>query len=181
MSYVYSNQRSYANTGSGIAAFALLAPMSYFATNGIKSPVAPFTAKGDSITIKTAHEFLPDLGFIYFALAPRKNEAEAKTVGDVGFAKQIQEATIFIPGNDPGAMEQFLNFLNVPLIALVKDSNCKADLYMQYGCDCEGAYLSGDYKSGTSDAGVKGITAKLTYDGPFQYYTVAGGPAILAD
>ncbi len=78
-------------------------------------------------------------------------------------------------------MEQFQNLLNQPLIALVKDSSCKAELYMQLGCDCEGAFLSGDFKTGTSNSGVKGITAKLTYDGPIQYYTVTGGPELLAD
>lgn len=181
MSFTYRNQRTWKNAGSGISAFALLAPFSHFAANGIKAPVAPFTSPGDSITIKTAHVFLEDKAFIYYALAPKKNQLEAKVIGDTGFNKQIQEATIFIPGNSPEMMEQYQNLINVPLIALVKDSNCAADLYMQLGCDCEGAFLSGDWASGTSDSGVKGITAKLTYDGPIVYYKVENGPEILAD
>ena len=181
MSFTYKNQRTWQNAGSGISAFALLAPVSSFAVGGIKSPVAPFTSPGDSIIIKTAHEFLAGLGFIYYALAPKKNQLDAKTIGDTGFNKQIQEATIFIPGNSPAMMEQYQKLINVPLIVLVKDSNCAADLYMHMGCDCEGAFLAGDFATGTSDTGVKGITAKITYDGPVQYYTVSGGPAIIAD
>ena len=180
--YDFQNLRTYENAGSGIAAFALLAPYTWFTTpGGIKAPLAPFTAPGDSITIKTAHDFITDKGFIYVALAPQKNELDANSVGDVGFNKQVQEATLFFPGSNPALHETFQQLLNVPLIALVKDSNCGAGLYYQLGCDCEYAYISGGFKSGFSNAGVKGYTAKLNYDGGVQFYQVTGGPEILAD
>lgn len=174
-----TNLRSWQNSGSGIAAFALIAPMEWFVTpDGIKSPVAPFTDLGDAVTIKTAHAFIAGKGFLYFALAPQKNQLDAATVGDVGFNKQNQEATIFVPGNDAALHESFQTLINVPLIALIKDSACKADLYFQLGSDCEGAFLSGAYATGTSKDGVKGYNAKLNYDGPIQFYQVTGGPEV---
>jgi len=174
-----TNLRSWTNSGSGIAAFALIAPMEWFVPNtGISSPVAPFTNLGDSVQITTPHTFITGKGFIYFALAPQKNQLQAPTVGNVGFNKQNQEATIFIPGNDPALHETWQTLMNTPLIALVKDSNCKANLYFQLGCDCEGAFLSGSYDTGTSQSGEKGFNAKLTYDGPIMFYNVVGGPEI---
>lgn len=178
-----TNHRSWENSGSGIAAHVLLAPMIWFTPNvGIKSPVAPFVNAGDGITIKTAHSFITGKGFLYFALAPQKNQLNVPVIGDPGFNKQNQEADIFIPGNTPALHETYQTLMNVPLIVLVKDSNCKADIgYFQLGCDCEGAFLGGPYATGTTKDGVKGFNAKITYDGPVQFYNVTGGPLILAD
>ena len=176
------NMRSWTNSGSGIAAHVLIAPMSWFVPNtGIKSPVAPFTVAGDGITVKVPHEFQAGKGFLYFALAPQKNQLDVPVVGDPGFTKQNQEATIFIPGNTPALHETYQTLMNVPCIVLVKESNCKADLYFQLGCDCEGAFIGGPFNTGTTKDGVKGFNAKVTYDGPVQFYVVPGGPSILAD
>lgn len=176
------NLRSWQNSGSGISNHALIAPKEWFVANtGIKSPVAPFTLPGDAVTIKNAHEFVEGKGFIYFALAPEKNQLVANTVGDPGFNKQVQEATIFVPGSTPAQHEQMQTLINVPLIVLVKDSSCKAGLYYQLGSECEDAFMSGEFNTGTSKDGVKGYNAKITYDGPVMFYQVSGGPEILAD
>ena len=176
------NQRSWTNSESGIAAFAAIAPLAFFETNGIKSPVAPFNNAGDGITIKDPHVFKDGKGFIFFALAPQKNSLTAPISGDLGFYKQNQEATIFIPGSNPAIHETYQSLVNVPLIVLVKDSRfCGDNQYMQLGTQCEPAFLGGSFDTGTTKDGVKGFNVKVNYDGPIMYYVVEGGPVYLAD
>ena len=180
--FAYANVRGFKNTKAGIAEYALIAPVSFFAANGIKSPVAPFNNPGDSIIVKTPHEFLPNKGFMYMQLAPQKNNLVAPTTGALGVASQNQEATLFVPGNDPAFHELYQQgLLNVPLIALLKDINCGSNLLMQLGCDCTSAWLVGDWAAGLSKDGEKGYTIKIQYDGAIQFYQVDGGPAVLAD
>lgn len=177
------NQRSWSNSDAGIAAHALIAPVSFFvAGTGLKNPIAPFTVAGDGITIKTPHEFVAGKGFIYFALAPQKNSLTANISGDLGFYKQTVESTIFIPGSNPAIHETYQSLVNVPLIVLVKDTSfCSAKQYIQLGSECESAFLGGAFNTGTTKDGVKGFEVKVNYDGPIQYYIVEGGPEILAD
>ena len=178
-----TNQREWSNSDSGIAAHALIAPVSFFVpTTGLKNPVAPFTTPGDQITIKEAHTFNAAKGFIYFALAPQKNSLSAPISGDVGFYKQTQTATIFIPGSNPDIHAIYQSLVNVPLIVLVKDSKiCSEKQYIQLGNECEPAFLGGSFETGTTKDGVKGFNVTISYDGPIQYYVVDGGPEILPD
>lgn len=177
------NQRKWTNSDSGIAAHALIAPVEFFVPGtGLKSPVAPFATAGDGITIKTKHDFQAGKGFIWFALAPQKNSLTAPISGDLGFYKQNQEATIFIPGSNPAIHETYQSLVNVPLIVLVKDSSkCSDKSYMQLGTECEPAFLGGSFDTGTTKDGVKGFNVKVNYDGPVMYYIVTDGPEILAD
>jgi len=177
------NQRAWSNSDSGIASHALIAPVSFFVPDtGLKNPVAPFNTAGDGITIKTPHEFNAGKGFIYFALAPQKNSLTAPISGDLGFYKQNQTATIFIPGSNPAIHETYQSLVNVPLIVLVKDTNvCTLKQYLQLGTSCEPAFLGGSFDTGTTKDGVKGFNVQVSYDGPIQYYIVDDGPEILAD
>ena len=144
--------------------------------------MAPFVAQGDSLKIKTAHEFLTDKGFIYFSLAPEKNKLDIKAAGDTGFVKQNIEVDIFIPGSYVEAHEQVKNLLNVKLIAMVKDANCEENLLYHLGCDCQAAYLTADFSTGTTKDGNKGYAGKLTYAGGILFYDeAAGAPELLAD
>lgn len=181
MGYAYTNLKSPKNTGSGVSDFILLAPVADFEEGGIKCPVAPFAAPGDEVTIKTAHVFLAGKAFVKYALAPEKNKLDAKTIGEKGFQKLDQEIDIFVPGSYAELHEAMKNWLNTPLIALVKDSECGADLWYQLGCDCVYAYLSVDFSTGTTKDGIKGYNGKVTYvGGSILLYNVAGGPAIAA-
>lgn len=173
----YANLVTPINQKSGIAEFALLALVSWFAADGIKAPVAPFTAAGDSLTIKDPHEFKyltgntgPKYTFIKFGLAPQKNKLDVKTTGDLGTNGQMSELEIFVPGSYAVAHEKVKNLLNTPLIVLAKDSNCPADLYYQLGCDCQFAYLTGDFSTSTTKDGAKGYTLKITFDDGPQFY-----------
>lgn len=182
MAYTYKNLKTPQNTSSGVSDYVLLAPVADFEDDGIKCPAAPFTNPGDEVTIKVDHVFKAGKGFVKYALAPEKNQLDAKTIGDKGFQKFDQELKIFIPGSYVELHEAMKNWINTPLIALSKDSNCAADMHYQLGCDCVYAYLTVDFSTGTTKDGVKGYTGTVSYPGEsILIYKTAAGPSIIAD
>jgi hypothetical protein len=178
--YNFRNISVSQNIDSGVAEFILLAPVSWFTADGIKSPAAPFDNPGDSIIIKTPHVFNDGKAWIRYQLAPQKNELGYKTVGDLGLSKLNAEAKIFIPGSWPEVHEAVQQWMNRPLLALQKDANCKADLWYHLGCDCTFAWMRPEFSTGTTNGGIKGYSIPITYDGPPMFYQVEGGPVILA-
>lgn len=177
MAYAYAHLKQPKNTGSGVADYLLVAPVDWFAPDGIKCPVAPFTNPGDEITVKTAHVFDAGKGFLRIALAPEKNQYNAKTIGDKGFQKFDHEYDVFIPGSYAEVHEFAKNIINTPLIALGKDAECSADMWYQLGCDCVFAYMTLDFSTGTTKDGVKGYQGKITYQSSsILLYKVTGGP-----
>lgn len=179
MAYDFKNLMDPQNINPGIAEFLLAAPMSWFEDNGIKSPVAPFTVQGDEITVKLPHVFKAGKAFMKFQLAPQKNDLKIDTKGDLGLSSQTQTVNIFIPGSYVEQHETMKNLINTPLIVLVKDANCAADLYYMLGCDCTGAYARPSFATSTTKDGNKGYTVPIEYDGAVQFYQVTGGPDIL--
>jgi hypothetical protein len=145
------------NVTSGVADEVLIAPVSWFAANGIKAPLA------DSTVITTDHVLLAGKNWVKLALAPEKNKLEAKTIGDKGFAKLDISTTVVIPGSYAEAHEVMKSLLNVPLIVLHKDSSCAANFYYQLGSACSFAYLTTDFSTGTTADGIKGYTATVNY------------------
>lgn len=177
----FHNQREYENAQPGLAEYALIAPKSFFAPGGLKFPVAPFNAPGDEITIKEPHVFKDGLGFLYFVAAPDKNELNTTTVGDKGFRKANTEAKYIFPGSTPAQHEQLRKLLNVPLIAISKDGQCSADMHYQLGNDCTAAYITTDFKSGTSEGGIKGFEVTLTFADAPLFYAAPLGPEVFPD
>lgn len=171
MAYVYANMMQPQNTQSGIAEFLLLAPVSDFTADGIKCPKAPFAEPGDEVKILENHVFKDGKAFAKFVLAPEKNKLDATTIGDKGFNKLNLELTAFIPGSYAEVHEAIKNILNTPLIALIKDSNCPANMYYQLGCDCTYAWATASFGTGTTVDGVKGYEVKISYqNGYIQLY-----------
>jgi hypothetical protein len=180
MAYSYKNLLKPVNTESGLAEFLLIAPVDDFEDDGIKAPTAPFANPGDEVTIKTAHVFKDmDGGFAKFSLAPDKNSYSATPGGDKGFVKLTHTATAFIPGSYAQVHETMKNLLNTPVIVLVKDSNCSANMYYQIGNSCNAAFANPTFETGTSAEGVKGYNVTFeSRGGPVMIYDVAGGPQI---
>ena len=181
MSYAYKNLLSPVNTEGGISEFVLVAPVSDFASDGIKAPIAPFTNPGDEVVIKTDHTFTDNVkgGFVKFLAAPDKNSYDATPNGDKGFVKLTHVVTAFIPGSYAEVHETMKNLLNVPLIVLVKDSSCTANMYYQIGNACTAAYASPTFTSGTTADGTKGYN--VTFEakgGPVMIYKTTAGPKI---
>lgn len=161
MAYQFDHLTNPQNTESGIAEFALLAPQRWFAAGGIKKP-GTGTAVGDEVRILLTHEFLPEKGFIRFALAPEKNQYSAETIGDKGFTKFRNTLEIFVPGSYEEVHEAMKWLKTEPMIVLVKDSNCDANLYYQIGDACLGAWITGNFQTSTSAEGVKGYTITIS-------------------
>ena len=154
MSYAYANLVTPRNTTSGVADFFLLASVADF--DDIKCPEAPFTNPGDEVKIRAPHEFLADKGFIKVLFAPEKNKLDMETVGDKGFQKFNEKLVGFIAGSYAELHEAIKNWLNKPMILLIKDSNCDENLWYQIGCDCEAAYMTCTFTTSTTNEGVKG-------------------------
>lgn len=176
----YQHLKSPKNTGPGISEYMLVAPVTDFVD--IKCPVAPFDGQpiGESIQILQAHEFVAGRGFVKIHFAPEKNQITGKTIGDLMFQKMDFELKGFIPGSYAEEHEQVANMINVPLIVLVKDSNCPAKIWYQFGCDCTGAYLKADFLTGTTKDGAKGYDISVSWQNPYvQFYSHVDGPEIL--
>jgi hypothetical protein len=180
----YKNLKTPINTGTGVAEYILVANINDFVDGGIQCPIAPFDGQpdGESVQIKVAHEFKPGRGFARINLAPDKNTLDGKTIGDKLFQKQDFSLKCLIPGSYADVHEQVANMINQGLIVLIKDSNCPANMWYQLGCDCTAAYMSADFSTGTTIAGLKGYTVDITWQNSYvQLYATADGPEFLAD
>ena len=167
MAYVYANLLTAENTGPGVGEYIYLAPVSHFAVDGIKVPLAPFSAPGDEVTIATDHVFLATRKFAKVQLAPDTNSLTANTVGDKGFKKLSQELTVVMPGSYAEAHEAVKNWINTPLIVLAPDAECGSALFYQLGSPCIGAYIEPTFNTGTTADGRKGYEFKITYSGSY--------------
>jgi hypothetical protein len=155
------------NVESGVAEKLLVAPVSFFTEGGIQSPTPPYLFDGSEVVIFDDHIFLPGKAWIEIALPPGKNELNAKSIGDTGFVKFAQEIKCVIAGSYAVQHELIKNLLNIPLIALIKDSNCPANMYYQLGTSCVHAYLSTDFSTGTTKEGIKGYSARISANGEY--------------
>lgn len=159
------------NTGSGVGEYLYVAPISWFVAGGIKKPTPPFLYDGASVTIFDDHEFKEGKKWIQIALPPAKNSVDGTSIGDLGFQKLNQEIKGMIAGSYAEAHELVKNLINIPLIALIPDSNCGEGIIYQLGTECVPAYMSASFATGTTVDGVKGyqltITSQLGY---FQIY-----------
>jgi hypothetical protein len=158
----FTNLKNYENTTAGVAETVLIAPVAWFAANGIKGP-GLWALPGDDVKIKESHVFLPDKGFIEVFLAPEKNQLSAKSSGDTGFKKLDKELSLYFPGSYAQLHEWVGSMLNTPVIALIQDSNCVANMWYQIGNACNYAYLSADFSTDTTKGTAKGYNLTLTH------------------
>lgn len=173
MSYNYNHvgKNGYKNVSSGVSEKIFLAPVGWFAANGIKSPTAPFTNPGDEITVTETHQFTEGKGFVEHVCAPGKNTLAINTRGAAGTLSQNQEVTVFIPGNMEEVHEQVKNMINTPLIGLIKDVNCASGPCHQLGSDCQALWMSNaSWASATSKEGEKGYNITFQFDGSPLFY-----------
>lgn len=182
MAYAYRNLKNPKNTLSGVADYVLIAPVEDFEDNGIKCPEAPFTNPGDEITIRTPHVFKAGKGFAKWLLPPQKNDLNAASIGDRGFTKLDITLNVMLAGSYASQHEAVKNIMNVPLIVLIKDSNCDANIWYQLGCDCTYAWASPSFATGTTADGNKGWTIPINYqNGYIQLYDADVNALLLAD
>jgi hypothetical protein len=155
---------------TGIAEKVLIALVEWFAPNGIKGP-GIWVISGDEVRIKESHVFIPDRGFIEISLAPEKNNYEAKSFGDTGFTKLANQVNVLVPGSYASQHELMYDLQNKPLIVLVKDSDCPANMWYQVGTSCNFGYAVPSFETGTTKEGIKGsrLEIKNTADKVYLY------------
>lgn len=146
------------NIGSGIGEYIWIAPFYWFAAGGIKKP-APGT-----IIIEDDYEFLPGKGFVKLLLAPRKNQYEVATKGDIGLNGLEHTLTVFIPGSYAELHEQAKNLLNTPFVVLFYDANCPVELVYSLGINDSAAWFELDFSTGFTHEGNKGYLGTVKTD-----------------
>ncbi len=162
--YAYQHLLSPKNSAPGIAEAVYIAPVKWFAENGIKQPTPPFDAPGKEVIITEAHEFINStLGFFKMLLAPEKNSYSAKVVGDGGFQNLEHDLKVFIPGSYAHEHEQVRNLKDIPVIALHRDANCQAGLWYQLGTDWLESYMTVDFSTGVTNNGIKGYIGTINF------------------
>ena len=145
------------NTPSGVADYLYWAPVSWFTTIACYDP----NVAGTDTIIQGNHAFLAGKGFLKFLLAPDKNKFNAQTIGEKGSKKFSNAIEAFFPGSWALQHSFFKNALNTPGIAMIKDSNCPANLWYQVGCDCNYAWMTPSFDTGMTRDGQKGYTCTI--------------------
>lgn len=143
------------NIRSGIAEYFLLAPVRWFAEGGLKD-VLP----GTNIITDT-HEFIFGKGFIKILAAPGRNAYACNSVGDPGFTSLQPVLNAFVPGSYPEMHETVKYLLNTPVVVLVKDANCSANILYQLGSSSDAAWVEANFDTGTTNNGSKGTPVKI--------------------
>lgn len=155
---------------SGIAERAFLAPVRWFAANGIAIPTEPYEVAGDRVRIRTDHAFASEAyGFVAMQLAPEKNAYRMRTIGGRETQKFEHTLQIFFAGSTAALHEALSMMLNEPFIALVRDSTCLGKMYYQLGNRHTYLWLQADWESGTSREGDKGYNTTWRWVGPSPY------------
>lgn len=177
--YAYRNLPEAQNTLSGVGDYVLIAPVRDFQT--ISCPEAPFTNPGDEVKILSPHVFKAGKAFAKWTLAPEKNKLDGAASGDKGFQRFGQTLEVMVQGSYAILHEAIKNIMNVPLIVLVPDANCATGLWYQLGCECQYAWASPSFGTGTTADGNKGYTIPITYNSESIQIYAAGAPEVLAD
>lgn len=180
MPYTYQSLVAPAYTESGIAERLYLAPVRWFATNGIAVPAPPFDEPGKKVLVQMNHQFANiDYGFLQIQLAPEKNLIEARTVGQRETQKREWNINAFFAGSYSRLHEAMLYMLNEPFIILARDSTCEGKMFYQLGDPVDYCWLQDDFTTGTSADGVKGYNCRFSWVAP-SLYLYQGAPAIIA-
>lgn len=164
MSYLYQTLLDTLYPYSGIAEKIYLAPVRWFATNGIAVPTPPFDEPGKEVTIRMNHSFAAtEYGFVQMQLPPDKNAYEARPVGQRETQKLEHSVNVFFAGTHSILHETLKNMLNEPFIVLVRDSTCEGKMFYQLGNPVDYAWLQPEWSTGTSAEGVKGYNCRFSW------------------
>jgi hypothetical protein len=137
----------------------------------IRKPTAPFTAPGDTQTIKTAHVPVDGKGAYRVYQLKEKHTAKGDTAGSFGSKTLKNEVDLFMPGFDAERLEFVKSILNEYVLTWSRDANCDLDTLIQYGNECRPAEIDANYTIGTFEpTGEKGFFLKVKWTGiPYVY------------
>lgn len=174
---IYKHLNINQNKESGVCDIVLVAPISFFTSNGIKEPI-PGDSPDSLVNITDDHVFKPGYGFIKLKGSPYKQGYSFNTTGQAASTINESSLSVFVPGSDAISHGMMMILANEPCIALVKDISQEAAIWYQNGSKKMPALLSFNFSTGTANSGQKGwqLTIKsydnncLIYQGALPLY-----------
>ncbi len=141
------------NIKPGYAANAWVLPISWIDTY---ADVVGTVDVGNKFTIDESHTLVTNKGFIPVYVVPKTTEGNGELVGEQLAKRWAWRPKIIIPGDDPVKQELIENLSNEDFLLFIKDSECGATQYVQFGCDCDPCQVdTGAFASGTVGEGRK--------------------------
>lgn len=155
MGAFYKNykQGNQINKQPGYSPNAFLLPIGWLQTEG--QPVGN-AAAGNRFTIDDNHIVLAGKGAIEVYCPPSTVEGDGEMVGEALAKRFNWKPKIILAGDGPIIQDMVEGLINESFMLFVKDAQCGADQYVQFGCVCNPCTLStGSFKSGNSGNGRK--------------------------
>ncbi len=183
MAYASLKKNKIRDNAPGIRKNIYLAERDWFLDNtGLKAPVGPFTALGDSLRIVGNHEFKEGFGFLQFHTTLATAELVAEMVGE----RESRTNNPSLTAQHPGLTAEVVEFLQVmkagDWIVLVQTL---AGEFIQIGEDGLEAEVMYSFGSGKVDGGYQGVTATISnygkpyfYEGDLTIFPVAVEPEV---
>lgn len=155
MANVYGHRAKAAivNEQGGYANILWFAPRDEF--SAIETPTATPSAAGDKVTIAGDHTFATGKGFRKWLGKKHSVTTTTEPTGDDGSQSLMHKGSCIILGDDASTLEQVRDLLNDDLIILVKDQNCAADTFIQFGDECLSPTIKVSFDGKTTKEGLK--------------------------
>lgn len=153
---------------AGITSRVLVAPLLWFALNGVQKTIDPPVNPGDSVTIAGDHLFKAGFGFVECYATQDSSEPKISTIGDIdGYGGKV-EFEFFHPGIKKEAGEFARWIRNTPCIVLTQTQDGK---WLQWGTEGLGMSIPSDFSLAKLSGGRRGYTYKVTgYQAGLLYY-----------
>ncbi|MCW3127207.1 MAG: hypothetical protein JWO03_2865 [Bacteroidetes bacterium] len=108
------------------------------------------TTPGETVIAVGDFTFAPGNGWLELRNDLLKgSEMDSKSMGDIAAPGLEVVSKTRVIGLSPQLVEQYINMVGLPGVALVQDSKCRSDQWWAIGCDCDPAFLTFEFKSGT--------------------------------
>ena len=141
------------------------APLSYFATDGVKVPAA--TTIGTMGTISDTHAFITGKGFHSAYNTLDKGGVDFDPQGERDGRSYKQKGEAFIPGSRLELHDTLGIMLNEPCIVLMEESDGQI---IQIGSKDYFAEMIGKFSTGKTTAGLRGYALTIESVSPFNYH-----------
>lgn len=139
-----------------------------------------YAALGDRNKITASHTFGASDGFINWRAKKHGVTHTSETTGDAGSRSFLHKFKVDVQGDDTKTLEQMQDMLNDDIIVLLKDQDCDAAEYVQFGDECLTADFNITFDGKTTSEGLKIYTIEGTVKGKKFFYsgTVTEKPVV---
>lgn len=147
--------------------------MHYGLLSTFESLKTPGTAAalGDTKKIGTAHTFKTDEGFIALLCKLHSVTSKSETVGDEAAPSLQHSFEGIVLGDSAMHLEQFEALLRRRAVWLIRDQDCSANEYVQFGDACVQPTIKLEFTGNTTKEGLKEYKLTGTIKGHKFFYT----------